>query len=106
MAAMTAPKPVLARFADYAMNKPAGSTRALVALLAFVLGVATIPHRLCERDASAWFDGDAARTAALAASVARWTSQDLSAASFATGSSRFDGEWLFGTSMMAAMGFG
>ena len=42
-----------------------GSTRALVALLAFVLGVATVPHRVCERDAARWFDGDPRRTDAL-----------------------------------------
>jgi len=87
-------------------RKPAGSPRALVALLAFVLGIATVPHRVCERDAGAWFNGDAARTNALAASVARWTSTDLALATFSTGSRRYDGEWLFGTHMMAAMGFG
>lgn len=80
--------------------------RALLALLAFVLGLATLPHRICERDAAAYFDGDPRRVDALAASVASWTSHELAPASFATGSSRFDGEWLFGTYMMAAMGFG
>lgn len=83
-----------------------GSTRALVALLAFVLGFATVPHRVCERHASRWFDGDPAKIDTLAASVARWTMADLTPASFATGSSRFNGEWLFATYMMAAMGFG
>ena len=90
-----------------APSKPAG-TRALVALLAFVLGFATVPHRVMEREASQWFDGAPQRTDALAAGVARWTasSDSLSPATFATGSSRFDGEWLFATFMMAAMGFG
>jgi hypothetical protein len=106
MAKAAAPRSAFFRFADDVLRKPTGSTRALFALLAFVLGIATIPHRVCERDASAWFDGDAARTSALAASVARWTAEDLSPASFTTGSTRFDGEWLFGTYMMAAMGFG
>ena len=82
------------------------STRALLALLAFVLGLATIPHRLCERDAAAYYDGDPERVSALAASVAHWTGEELAPSSFATGSTRFDGEWLFGTYMMAAMGFG
>jgi hypothetical protein len=86
-------------------TKP-GSTRALVALLAFVLGFATVPHRVCERDAGKWFAGDAGKTDALAATLARWTASDLAPASFATGSSRFDGEWLFATYMMSAMGFG
>jgi hypothetical protein len=86
--------------------KPAGSTRTLVALLAFVLGIGTIPHRVCERDAAGYFDGDRAATLALATSVAHWADKDLRPGDFATGSRRFDGEWLFGTYMMAAMGFG
>jgi hypothetical protein len=83
-----------------------GSTRALVALLAFVLGFATVPHRVCERDAAKWFNGDPAKIDTLAAGVARWTMAELTPTSFATGSSRFDGEWLFATYMMSAMGFG
>lgn len=82
------------------------STRALVALLTFVLGIATIPHRLCERDAFAYYDGRRERVDALASSVSAWTDNELAPSSFATGSRRFDGEWLFGTYMMAAMGFG
>jgi len=87
-------------------HAPRRSTRALLALLAFVLGLGTIPHRVCERDAAAYFDGDVARIDAVAASVSKWTSEELAESSFATGSRRFDGEWLFGTYMMAAMGFG
>jgi hypothetical protein len=81
-------------------------TRALFAVLAFVLGLGTIPHRVCERDAGGYFDGDPRQIDALASSVASWTGTELAAGSFATGSARFDGEWLFGTYMMAAMGFG
>ena len=87
-------------------HRPARSGRALIALLAFVMGLGTIPHRVCERDAGAYFDGDAAQVDALATSVSTWTGTELLPSSFATGSSRFDGEWLFGTYMMAAMGFG
>lgn len=83
-----------------------GSTRKLLAMLAFVLGVATVPHRVCERDAAAWLDADPAKVDALAAQVAAWTAQDLAPSSFATGSTKFDGEWQFGTYVMAAMGFG
>jgi len=82
------------------------STRALVAVLAFVLGFGTIPHRLCERDAGKYFRGDLQAVDALGATVARWTEHDLAPSTFATGSARYDGEWLFGTHMMAAMGFG
>jgi hypothetical protein len=83
-----------------------GSTRKLLALLAFVLGIAIVPHRVCEREANAWFDGDAEKVDALASQVGAWTSLDLAPESFQTGSGRFDGEWQFGTYMMAAMGFG
>lgn len=85
-----------------------GSTRALVSLLAFVLGFATIPHRVCERDADKWWASDRKKTEALAKSVERWTASpnELAPETFGTGSSRFDGEWLFATYMMSAMGFG
>ncbi len=85
-----------------------GSTRALVALLAFVLGFATVPHRVMEREARGWFDGTPGVADALGAGVARWTAptKELAPTSFATGSSRFDHEWLFGTYLMSAMGFG
>src|SRR6478672_4246708 len=83
-----------------------GSTRKLLALLAFVLGIATVPHRVCEREATAWFESERAKVDALAAQVGTWTGQDLAPQSFATGAARFDGEWQFGTYMMAAMGFG
>jgi hypothetical protein len=83
-----------------------GSTRALVALLAFVLGFATVPHRVCERDARKWLANDKELTDALANGVARWTEEPLTAAQFSTGSARFDGEWMFGTYVMAALGFG
>jgi hypothetical protein len=87
-------------------HRPARSARALIALLAFVMGLGTIPHRVCERDAAAYFDGETAHVDALASSVSTWTGAELAPAAFATGSTRFDGEWLFGTYMMAAMGFG
>lgn len=84
-----------------------GSTRALVALLAFILGFATIPHRVCEREASDWWDHDRQKTQALAEGVLRWVDEgDLDPRHFATGGARFDGEWLFATYMMGAMGFG
>jgi hypothetical protein len=83
-----------------------GSTRKLLALLAFVLGIAIVPHRVCEREANGWFDGEAEKVDALATQVAAWTSLGLAPESFQTGSGRFDGEWQFGTYMMAAMGFG
>lgn len=83
-----------------------GSTRALVALLAFVLGFATVPHRVCERDARRWLRDDPVLADSLSSGLARWTTTELHERSFATGSARFDGEWMFGTYVMAALGFG
>lgn len=83
-----------------------GSTRALVALLAFVLGFATVPHRVCERDAKSWLSNEPELAEPLARGVDRWTTTELQEKSFATGSARFDGEWMFGTYVMASMGFG
>lgn len=92
--------------AEPAEPRRRGSTRALVALLAFVLGFATVPHRVCERGAARFLADEAEDVDALAAGVARWTETPLAPATFSTGSSRFDGEWLFATHMMSAMGFG
>lgn len=77
---------------------------AAVALGAFTTTVA--PHRLC---ASGWddvYEGDRDAVTPLAEGVAAWIEADLSPAHFRTGSARFDGEWWFGTAMMAAMAFG
>jgi hypothetical protein len=74
------------------------------ALAALVLTV--VPHHVASRDAHAVYAGDLERQAALGRGVERWVARDLARGDFTTGSSRFDGEWLFGTYMMAAMGFG
>ncbi len=81
-------------------------TRSLIAVLAFVLGIGTVPHRVCERDAGAVWEGEAAHVDALAARVDEHVRGELREATFATGSRRYDGEWLFGTYMMSALGFG
>jgi hypothetical protein len=70
------------------------------------LALALIPHHVASRDAHAVYQGDLERQEALARGVERWVARDLTRSDFTTGSSRFDGEWLFGTYMMAAMGFG
>jgi hypothetical protein len=87
-------------------RRPRGSTRALVALLAFVLGFATVPHRVCERDSDLWFAGEPAKVDTLAAGIDRWMASDLGSGAFASGAPHFDEEWLFTSSMMSAMGFG
>lgn len=75
-------------------------------MLAFVLGIGTVPHRVCERGAGGWFDGEPASVDPLADVVAAETNGAIATTTFATGSRRYDAEWLFGTYMMAAVGFG
>ena len=77
-----------------------------LALAAFGLGVTTAPHHVCARDAARYLDGDADAGAPLADAVDAWTREGLGAARFHTGAEHYDREWLFGTYMMGAMGFG
>jgi len=51
------------------------------------------------------YDGDRAAQAELARGMRRWVERDLGRDDFATGSDRFDGEWLFATRMMAVLGY-
>jgi hypothetical protein len=64
-----------------------------------------VPARLCGHEAGAWFHGATPTEEKLEAALAQIVSGPLSAADFPTGSRVIDGEWLFGTYMMAALGF-
>ena len=83
-----------------------GRARGLFALLAFVLGLAVVPHRVCAREADRVFAGEGDELGRLGAGVAAWVAARPPPSSFGTGSARFDGEWRFGTYAMAALGFG
>ena len=72
---------------------------------AFVAVTATVPSRWGRHRARVYFDGPGAPRA-LAEGVGRWVESGLDEGRFSTGSERFDGEWLFGTHVMAALGFG
>jgi hypothetical protein len=72
----------------------------------FLAGLRLIPCRWCAWDAPAWYAGDDALQDGLARGVERWIDADLGTGHFHTGSDRFNGEWLFGTYMMAGLGFG
>lgn len=78
----------------------------MLALLAAAVVAQLVPWRLAASGAGAWRQPDGEPARALAEGVRHWVDGDLSRASFTTGHRRFDGEWLFGTHMMAAMGFG
>jgi len=75
-------------------------------LAAFLLPLWFVPHRWCERDSAAWFRGDEQLQAQLASGVERLVTNPLARAHFKTGSAQFNGEWLFGTYLMAGFGFG
>ena len=78
---------------------------AVVGVVAAAVTMATVPHRWCSRGAGELYRGDPDVQAELAASVARWV-EHVDDRSFSTGSTRFDGEWVFGTYVTAALGFG
>lgn len=75
-----------------------------VGALGFVVGVATVPHWVCDRLAERWYTGDRVLQESSARAVDAWIAADLSHG-FSTGSDRFDGEWRFGTLVTGAVGF-
>ncbi len=67
----------------------------------------TLPWRWSGRHARQWYEDDAALQIALGNGVAHGiTESSLQHDSFNTGSDQFDGEWLFGSYLMAGIGFG
>lgn len=80
--------------------------RRLLPLAAFAATTLIAPARLCQWDASNWFHDDPHPPEQLADTVAAWVDADLQGADYATGSARFDGEWWWGTYIMAGLGFG
>jgi len=76
-----------------------------LAVVALAAGVRLVPHWWCERGAVDWYRGGELPRA-LGRGTARWIAEDLSEQDFTTGHSKYDGEWLFATYMMAGMGFG
>src|ERR1043166_5779335 len=77
-----------------------------IGTILFVAGIWFIPHRWCARDASQWYHGNAGQQQKLAGEVERWVRLELGRGHFSPGRRQFNGEWLFGTYAMAAMGFG
>ena len=77
----------------------------LVGAALFVLGVSFVPYWWCSRQADACYHGDAILQQKLARGVETWVEKGLARRDFHTGSSQFDGEWLFGSYLMAGFGF-
>ncbi|MCA9605238.1 MAG: hypothetical protein KC619_06575 [Myxococcales bacterium] len=76
----------------------------IVAVVAFVAALRALAFAQAW-PAGALYDGDAEAQVELARAMNRWIDEDLSREDFDTGSSRFDGEWLFATRMMAVLGY-
>ena len=77
-----------------------------IRLLLFFIGISVFPYMICSRSGDNWYEGDVSLQTSLARGVEHSITQDISRSNFSTGSQLFDGEWLFGTFMMAGMGFG
>ncbi len=82
------------------------TVRRFLAVAAALVAMATVPRAWCGHDAAAWLANDSTPRAQLARTVASASAKTRAETSFETGSARFDGEWLFGTQLMAALGFG
>jgi len=80
--------------------------RHLLALILLVVGACLVAHWWCAREAKHWYEGEEVYQEKLARGVGHWIKAGLGRRNFRTGDARFDGEWLFGTYMMAGMGFG
>lgn len=91
----TAPQPTRA---------PSGWGRWALGFLVFALSFRFLPPLWCGRDADDWWRGDRETQERLVRGVEEWIRQPLGTDRFKTGSSQFDGEWLFGTYQMAALG--
>jgi len=79
--------------------------RRAVCLVFFLIGSSFVPYLWCNREANTFFDDSYEHQMALQRGVASWVKQDLDLEDYTTGSSKFNGEWLFGTYIMSGLGF-
>lgn len=77
-----------------------------VSILFFFLGVWLLSNNWCKRESGGWFLGDKVLQKKLASGVEKWVTSEIEKKDYSTGSNKFDGEWYFGTYLMAGMGFG
>ncbi len=90
-------------------NRPSWRARIrrfLLVNLAVAAGAVTVPHWWCAWQANPWLRDDPVIEARLANGVAAAIEGGSAASAFTTGDAQFDGEWLFGTYLMAGLGFG
>lgn len=79
--------------------------RGTIALALVLTGTSFLPYLWCSREANPVFDDSYKHQLALQRGVESWVRQDLDLGDYTTGSSLFSGEWLFGTYLMAGLGF-
>jgi hypothetical protein len=77
----------------------------LIGLAVFLALLWTLPALWCRRGAAGWYAGDRTTQDRLASTVAVQVQRGLSTDDYHTPSELFDGEWLFGTYLMAGIGF-
>jgi hypothetical protein len=77
----------------------------IVASVVLAVSLQWIPSGWCKREAQRLWKDDLELQRKMARGVDQWRNGELSRERFMTGSRRFDGEWLFGTYMMAALGY-
>lgn len=87
-------------------SKTSTALRSTLVALVVVLVAAFVPAAVCRTGAEAWREDSADDQIALGRGVAHWIDGELEVGAFSTGDPLFDAEWLFGTYMMAAMGYG
>lgn len=79
--------------------------RALLAFVVLVISLRCVPSGWSKREATALWTDEIELQQSLARGTDRWRHSRLDADHFMTSSDRFDGEWLFGTYMMGALGY-
>lgn len=78
--------------------------RVLIAILLLILPIFFVPQWFCSLGANKFYKNDRSVILPLAETVRAYTDKEITSNDFSTGSNLFNGEWLFGSYMMTAMG--
>lgn len=76
----------------------------ILAAVAFIVCLWTVPAAWCRRGAEKWISGDLPTQLQLARTVVDQLHGGLSLSDYKTGTDLFNGEWLFGTHLMTGIG--
>lgn len=76
----------------------------ITGIIVFAVVLWTVPAAWFRRGAERWIQGDLETQLQLARTVARQMQEGLNTSDYQTKSDLFDGEWLFGTHLMAGIG--